>query len=588
MTFTGRFFVKEKKLRAVILGKDPETCRLRSRLCESEQFEIIKCIDPENKYSNDDLQDLDLLVDLSADSSLSKKLMEQNHINVEVISELSSELLFCSSVTHDVKDITPLRSLTLKSLQEIRRSAFIRENNWELTNHILRLTMQSLQADSGSIMLADKSKENLFIETALNLKCSGEFLKKSVRKGIAWKVVSSGKPVIIKGKSKERSDLDSSICCPLVSGESVIGVLNLNRLKHEKDLDRDDLRFVLKVADSLAGIIKQQKEEKDPSFMHSFLLGAREILDLDFPMIERLNLLMMKIANSFRGKICNLYWYDTDSGKFLVQASSSFDINRIGFGSVRLNDFFTGRVLRSSSAFTFSTKEGATGRQKLFIGQPILRNKEISGVIILYIHSDKQDIRAETEALARTGRMLEQEFSKSDALYTARLNSVKYSALSEAVFNLAEIPNIRKLAKIIATNTCLILETESCIISLFNEVMNCFEVLESFSLKGSKQAEILCKVDKAVTLKASSQNGPLLIGNLFMEGYISDQIPGRSVLSMCLRQGGRIMGAISVYDKNQFDTFQQKGFSDHDKEVFARLCHQASAAMNRFLMLKSR
>ncbi len=579
--------MKEKKLRAAILGKDPETCRLRSTLCESEQFEIVKCIDPEIKYSKEDLQGLDLLVDLSADTSLSRKFLEQNQINVEVISDLSAELLFCSSVTHDIKDISALRSLTLKSLQEIRRSAYIRENNWELTNNILRLTMQSLQADSGSIMLTDKNKETLFIETALNLKCSGEFLKKSVRKGIAWKVVNSGKPVIIKGKSKERSDLDSSICCPLVSGESVIGVLNLNRLKHEKDLDRDDLRFVLNIADSLAGIIKQQKEETDPSFMHSFLLGAREILDLDFPMIERLNLLMMKIANSYRGKICNLYWYDKDSGNFLVQASSSFDINRIGFGSVRLNDFFAGRVLRSNSAFTFNTKDSTTGRQKWFIGQPISCNNEISGVIILYIHSDKQDISVEKMALARTGRMLERVFLKNDALYTARLNSVKYSALSEAIFNLAEIPNIRKLAKIIATNTCLILESESCIISLYNEVMNCFEVLESFSLKGSKQAEVLCKVDKAVTLKASSQNSPLLIGNLFKEGYISDQIPGRSVLSMCLRHGRKIMGAISVYNKNQFDAFQQKGFSDHDKEVFVRLCHQASTAMNRFLMLKS-
>ena len=55
---------------------------------------------------------------------------------------------------------------------------------------------------------------------------------------------------------------------------------------------------------------------------------------------------------------------------------------------------------------------------------------------------------------------------------------------------------------------------------------------------------------------------------------------------MCLRQNDRIMGAISIYDKNQFDSFQQKAFSNHDQEVFTRLCLQAAAAMNRFLMLK--
>ncbi|NLP04086.1 MAG: GAF domain-containing protein [Fibrobacter sp.] len=580
----------EKILRTAIVGSDEETERIRQKLSCLQRFEFVKCLDPEREslMMLSGLPGLDLLINASTDQSLPDIIKRQYLPDVEILSDLSAELLFCTDITEHSGNTDPFfRSRVLNSLQELRYSSFLSLCGQDLTNHILALAIESLQADSGSIMLTDKKSGALSIETVRSLKYKETARLRNLRKGIAWKVVSTGKPMLIRGKTRERSDLVSAVSCPLVSDETVIGVLNINSQKPERHFDPEDLQFVMKIAGFAAGIIRDQKIKKE-AFTQSVLLGAREILDLDFPLGEKLNLLLMKVANSFRGKICNLYWYDKDSGRFLVQASSSFDINRIGFGKVKLNDFFTGRMIRCKDSFTFSTHAENSRNRKWFVAQPLFQNGEISGLIMLYLHSNKRELSTESEVLTKIGKMLEQELSKNAALNTVWLDSVKYSALSEATFNLAEIPDIRKLAKMIVTETCLILEAETCILSLYNEVMNCFEILESFSLKGSKQAEILCKVDKAITLKASVQNTPLLINDLFKEGYVSSQIPSRSVISMCLRQNDRIMGAISIYDKNQFDSFQQKAFSNHDQEVFTRLCLQAAAAMNRFLMLKKR
>ena len=586
--------MQERKRKIAIVGNDRETEELRSCLNGSEYYNIIKCLDPEKQHLTElsAIGDLDMIVNLSDNRSVGNALKKLHLPRVDVISNLSAELLFCTIARGIKPRMSDYQWKVLENLQDIRRSVFLTKNIKELLKRVLSIALQSLDADSGSIMLSDPQKRTLTIEMSHGLQHVRATTSAAIKYGnsIAGKVAQSGKPLIIKGNLEGgRQDVISAISCPLTVKNTTVGVLNINSKRPQRVFDNTDLRFITKLASFTADIIQTSREytqRAHVSLSHTLLSGIRDILDLDFPLQERLNLLLMKTVNSFQGIICNFYLFDKESEKFYVYGSSSFDINKIQAEKIRLNDFFTGRVIRNKEAFTFQASR-KSGTQKWFIAQPMYLDGEMAGLLLFHLLSDSDRIDKEKDLMGKVVKMLEQEFSKAATLGTAQLSTIKYSALSELTFDLAEIHDIRKIAKLIVTNACLIMEAESCILSLYNETMNCFEPLESFSLRGQKQINILQKVDKAIALNTSIHKDAVLIPDLLSNGYISEQVPSRCVISMCLRKNNKIMALLSIYDKNRFGIYDRKGFSRLDKEVFTKYCLQTTKALNRFLLMKT-
>jgi hypothetical protein len=301
-----------------------------------------------------------------------------------------------------------------------------------------------------------------------------------------------------------------------------------------------------------------------------------------------LNLTMMRITNSLQGKLCNFYLFDSEKQQFLIQSSSSFEINLYQNEQIRLNDFFTGRALQSKDAFAFSIKMGNSAFKKWFLTQPLKIDQSLNGLLMLYVISDHEKFDREKAILEKVSDLLQESLSNKIKFEDSRLQSIQYSALSEITFDLAGIHNIRQLAHVIVNNACMVLETESCILNLYNETMNCFEIFDSFSIKGTNHIALLHKLDNVISLKTTVNNNALIIPDLLSEGYISEEVPTRSVMTMCLRQNNKIMGALSLYDKNNFGLNKRSFFSEHDREVFIKYCLQVTKALNRFIVIKQK
>lgn len=585
----------------IIVGSGDEAMKLYVALRDSGRWENISVVDPDIE-ALDQLPhnpSVDIIINASDDPQITEHLHKINLPGTGILSSFSAQLLFCTGNKLKTEgDESGYRQKILDSLHEIRRSVYLTKNKDELLKVVLSVALQTLSADTGSIMLMNPQKRCLSIEIAQGLAPKVVNLtQQKVGKGISGRVARTGRPMLITGKvsredsnlSEERNDLHSAICCPMLIGNEVVGVINVNSKSPDRIFTQVDLRHLQSLAAFTAEFINTSREYErtiNASFALSVLSGIRDILHLDLPMQERLNLSMMKMVNSLQGKLCNLYWFDHESQQFFVQASSAFNINLYQNDQVRLNDFFTGRVLRTKDAFAFSVKMGTSNFKKWFLAHPITSNGNIAGLLVLYIISDHENFDKERALLGKVSDLLQNSLTNTLKLETYRLQSIQYSALSEVTFDLAGIHNVRQLAKAIVVNACMILEAESCILNLYNDTMNSFELFESFSIKGTAHVSLIHKLDNVIALKAKSENKTIIIPDLLSEGYINEEMPTRSVIAMCLRQSNMVMGALSVYDKNAFGIYERTNFSGHDRDVFVKLCYQVTKALNRFIVMK--
>ncbi len=585
--------------RVVIVGSTENAMKLYVTLHNSGRWNNISVLDPEISQLYQLAHDttIDVIINASDDPYLTDYLRKLSLPDTDIISYESAQLFFCtSSEKISIGNQPVYRQKALESLQEMRRTVYLTRNYEELLKLVLSIAMQTISADSGSIMLVNPSKRFLNIVMSKGLKPQiVNSPPQKIGKGISGKVALSGRPMLITGKyfegnsiQNKRNDLFSAISCPMLFGNEVVGVFNVSSKRPERIFSKEDLQYLKTLTSFTTDIIKTSREFEraiNSSFALSVLSGVQEILHLAFPLHERLNLVMMRIVNSLQGKMCNLYRFDSETQQFFVQASSAFNINLYQNDQVRLNDFFTGRALRAGEEFTFSSKMGSSGLKKWFLAHPIKTNNKLTGILIFHTISDRDQFDRERLLLRKITNQIQYSLMQKKGIDSTQLQSIQFNALSEVTFDLAGIHSLHQLARYITVNACMILEAESCILNLYNDVMNSFEIIESFSVKGKEHITLLHKLDNVIALKAISEKNALFISNLLLDGYVSEEIPTRSVLTMSLKQNSMIIGALSVYDKNAAGFNKRSSFSAHDREVFVKFCFQITKALNRFIVL---
>ncbi|NLD94082.1 MAG: GAF domain-containing protein [Fibrobacter sp.] len=592
---------REKSDRKVIIvGSGTDAIRLYAALRDSDHWGTISVIDPasDQLFAIPSMQPIDMIINATNDESLTEHMRSLKLHGTDIISNLSARLLFLSgNDSQQNHSSDTFRRQVLTSLQEMRDSAYLTKNKEELLKVILSISLQSLDADTGSIMLIDQKKRCLTIEMAHGLEPRVvNNVRQKIGIGISGRVARSGRPLLITGKvaatdtpiAEDRSDICSAICCPMLIGNEVIGVININSKKRRRIFDHDDISHIRSLASFTADIIKASREYErtvNASFALSVIGGIRDILNLDMPLQERLNLAMMKLVNSLQGKLCNLYWYDPSMQQFLVRASSAFDINLYNTDQVRLNDFFTGRALRTRESFIFNVTIAGSVYKKWFIAHPIIYENTLCGLLMLHVISDRTQFNKERALLEKVAVLLQAALENTSKLETTRRQSIQFGVLSEITFDLAGIHNVRQLAKTIVVNACMILEAESCVLNLYNSTMGCFETFESFSIKGEEHLKRIIELDKKISLKGLDETDAITIDDIQSSSLTDDLNYSKTAITMCLNQNNALLGSLTVYDKNSFGIYERSGFSNHDKEVFVKFAHQVTKALNRFFVL---
>jgi hypothetical protein len=165
-----------------------------------------------------------------------------------------------------------------------------------------------------------------------------------------------------------------------------------------------------------------------------------------------------------------------------------------------------------------------------------------------------------------------------------RVQSIKFSAISEVSFDLAAARTINELSNIIISNVCIILEAESSILRLYSQKTGTLDVLDSFSLKSFEFLKNLELLDARISNDSITGKNAVLIKDLGKSPYEAAGLDSQSVLCMYLERNGRILGTLSLYDKKSIDLYTTRSFSNKDKEIFLNFCLQASKALDRFMI----
>jgi GAF domain-containing protein len=593
--------LKTKSHTIAIVGINRESAAVLSELIDTAGANVIRVLNHECEDIHDLKQypQIDIVINTTNDAGVYRKLRKLRLPHVDILSGLSARILFS---TGSSELLTPTlaedKSRLLNSLHEIREAIYLSKNKEELLSLVLNVAIRSSSADSGSIMLIDPKKKVLKIEIAEGLdRGIVTSTTQKVGKGIAGTVAKTGVPLLIKGaadKEKyasefERGDLVSSLCTPLVIGEEVVGVLSINSKRRDRVFSEDDLAYVKKLGDFTADIIKTSKEyERSTSstFLLSLLNNARDILSLNYPFNERLNLMLLKIANAFHGEICNYYDFYADKGVFMAKASSSFNLNLIKGKRLKLNDYFAKCVLEADDTVSLCVPDdGADNpRKKWYLMQPVKVGGEMVGLLFLHIISEKEEMKEESGIVAKIGDMIAAELSKNLEMESFRVQSIKFSAISEVSFDLASARNLHECANLVISHACIILESESSILRIYNPVTETLDVIDSFSLKTFGHLKELEALDGIISRDVMINKTPTLIKELSKSSYGWPGVDAKSVLCMYLERGGRVIGTLSLYDKKSLDLYMSRSFSQKDKEIFLNFSLQAAKALDKFIV----
>ncbi|MBI3756083.1 MAG: hypothetical protein HY265_07995, partial [Deltaproteobacteria bacterium] len=169
------------------------------------------------------IENLDIIINASEDNSLQGFLQQPEFKNVEKLSPLSAKLIWGMKYEKfKVKgEGVDSHAILLSSLREVVDAIRLTSDRKELLSLLLRLAIESTNAEKGSLMLLDKNGKNLKVEIAEGME--EEIVRKikmPIGVGIAGKVAQDGIPLLISGKAseeefkqvRERSDVKSALC----------------------------------------------------------------------------------------------------------------------------------------------------------------------------------------------------------------------------------------------------------------------------------------------------------------------------------------------------------------------------------------
>lgn len=580
-----------------IVGLNRETAGLLPSLLEAADVQVIKVLNP-------DLEDLSrltqyphlgMIIDTTGSPAIAARLRKLPLRRVDVISGLGARILFCA--LRGDPGSAGSRCHVVDCMEEVRGVLGMTPSRDEILRVVLNTAVKLTGAGSGSLMLLDATRRQLTIEAAVGL--DEQVVLSAVQrvgKGISGTAIRTGKPILLQGPADkgaygadyDRPDIASSICCPLLCGDEALGVLNVASRDSARVFGPADLAFIEDLARLTAEMIRSAKDhDAVPHAAHVQAAGlchsAREILAMPFRFEERLNLLLMKLANAFSADLCCYYEYSAEEGVFVARASSAAAGTRLPREKHRLlDDFFAQRVLKTDNTFCVNAAGKGPRDKKWYLLQPIRMGQELIGTLFVHLHSEKNGLKEETALLRKVGEMLGREAARNKEMEAIKAQSLKYSAISQFSYDLGGAGTLEELARMILANLGSILEAETCVLRLRNEPDGELKVYDTLSRKNPAWLKDILEMDGRLTADLGAGRPVALFPDLRESPYNGGLLGSESALAAAFEINGRLLGTLSLYDRKSEDLSGDRSFGEADREMMATFALQAAKGLKRF------
>lgn len=581
-----------------IVGLNRETASLLPNLLDAEGITVIKVLNPEFEEVSrlTAFPHLDVIIDTTRDPAIAARLRKLPLKKVDVISGLGARLLFCSIRDGRAEG----KDGVLHSLEQIREAVCLAKDKSEILKVILNTAIKIARADCGSLMLLDPSKRQLTIEASCGLDESVVVSSiQRVGKGVSGYAVRRREAVLINGAVDRQTyaadynkpEIVSSICCPLVAGDEAVGVINIASKTPGRVFDAGDVAYLEELARLTAEVLKTARDAEgagNGSQSLGLLSSIHGILAMKYRFEERLNLLLMKMANAFDAKACTFYEYNPGERCFVAKASSSVGAGLLKERPMLLDDFFAQRLLKTGTAFCVNSAGKGPRAKKWYMLQPIRNGAKIAGALLVYLHSERNHVKEESGLLKRIGDLLARELSRNREMETIKIQSLRHSAISQFSADMESAAGLEEVTRMILSNVRVILEAETCILRLSGDAEGELRVADTLSHRNPVWMKDILTLDARIASDlsggvAGEKDRCLKIDKLSESVYGSDLQASESVLGMALSHAGAVLGTLTLYDRKSLDPAGPRRFSDEDADVMVNFCRQAAKGLARVL-----
>jgi GAF domain-containing protein len=580
-----------------IVGLNRETAELLPSLLEAPGIRVARILNPDVEDPGRLTQHphLEVIIDTTGNPVVAARLRRLPLKHVDVISGLSARILFCSLRGAAAQGAAAeRREHVSRCLQEVRDTLSGAHSREEALRVILGTAVKTAWADAGSVMILDPSRRQLTIEAAVGLADQVVLATaQRVDRGISGAAIRRREPILTQGPADraafgmdhQRPELVSSVCCPMLFEGEPLGVINISSRTPSRVFGEEDVAFLRDLAGLAAEMLKSSREadaNQHTAHAATLMASVREILSLRHRFEERLNLLLMKMANAFGANVCAYYEYSAEDGLFVARASSE-DGERLPREKPRfLDDFFAQRVLKTDNTFCVNAAGKTPRTKKWQMLQPIRHGQDLEGALLVQLSSEKNSLKEEGALLRRIGEMLAREVGRNREMEAIKAKNLKHAAVSQYAADIQGAPTLEDLVRMTLASARHILEAETCVLRLRTGPEGELRVFDTLSQRNPAWLRDIVALDDLIVGDMGPGTAAALFPDLRESPYNVDLLGSESAVAVALSAGGELLGTLSLYDKTSDDLSGRRSFGEADREVLLAFGQTACRGLKRF------
>ncbi|MCR9096824.1 MAG: GAF domain-containing protein [bacterium] len=533
-------------------------------------------------------QDFDAIIDSSGD--FAAHVPAGPRTALQVVTPLTARLLWGYGVAPRDR-----KAELLQALHEVVESVDLTVEADELFERMLEIAVGVTGAEGGSLMLLDPEAGVLRIRVAKGVEPElWPKIRVALGQGISGRVAAEGRPIHIRGQAepssydlvRERVDVESALCVPLIHHGKVLGVLNVHH-SHRADVFGDeDLQFMEQLASLDAQIIARAQEHESLRTQAARYDAVREVQRiLRGPAIlnDRLEEFCRFVAERAAGGIAHLYLREADGGLRMVATS----LTGGGFGGeyrLEAGIGVDGEALRNQRAAVLRHEDGRIGYAAL----PLLAGNHLVGLLSLQMGAKPAASGAGSspshrnlESWQEIAAAAADTIAASDKEARMASQAERVNAINETSIRMLSCTEPNEVARLATSSASMILEADHAILRLQDPTTRRYSIRSYFGAADGPAQEALFRLDKAVTVDAIRRRTAHLTQDASLDPNLSEHVDEmRSVLSAPLKRNGEVIGSIAIYDKVALDRFFASRFDDEDLQVFGRFVSYVERALD--------
>jgi diguanylate cyclase (GGDEF)-like protein len=523
------------------------------------------------------------VVDASGGADFAERFPDTAERGVQIVSPLTARLLWGYGAPASDR-----KADVLGALQEVVESYNLTVNTDELFERMLEIALGVTGAEGGSLMLLDPEARELRVRVAVGVEPElWPKIRVPLGEGIAGRVADEGRPLRLRGKAdrqafrivRERLDVESALCVPLVHGGRVLGVLNLHHTSRPDAFGDADLEFAEHLASLDAQIIARAQEHealRSQAARYEAVKDVHRILGGREPLSARLAELCRFVAADVGGGIATLYLHDPDEADLRLCASS---LAGGGFGEeyrIPLNQGIDGGAAARRQPAFLRGSDGALAYAAL----PLLAGDSLTGLLSIQAGPEAPRGRAAEETLLEVAAAAAQEIATERGRERITLRATKASAINEAGIRMISAREPSEVLRLATSSAAMILEADHAVLRLEDEETHRYVIRSYFGSADGRLQEKLFRLDKQVSVdvlkRRTAQHVRSVADDPRLRAFGTDV---RSLLAAPLRRGGRIVGTLALYDKVSSDRFTSGSFGAEDLTLFTKFASYVEQAV---------